>query len=206
MKFVHLHTHSHYSLLQALPKIDELVAKTKEYDMPALALTDHGNLYGAVEFYKAAKDGGIKAIIGSEIYVAEGSHTNKEPGPDNRTFHLVLLAENDEGYKNLIKIITLGHLNGFYYRPRVDKEVLAKYSAGLIALSGDIRGEIPQALWNRDVLRAEKVSKEYKDIFGKDNFFLELSHRPNIERHDEVGEGIIALSKKNQIPLIIGRR
>lgn len=205
MSFIHLHTHSHYSLLQALPKIDQLVAKTKEYGMPALAITDHGNLYGAVEFFKAAKDEGIKPIIGCEIYVAEGSYKNKEPGPDNRTFHLVLLAENNEGYKNLIKIITLGHLEGFHYRPRVDKEILAKHSAGLIALSGDIRGEIPQSLWNRDIYRAEKVSREYREIFGKDNFFLELTHRPNIERHDEVGAGLVTLSQKTNIPLIIGQ-
>lgn len=173
--------------------------------MTGLAVTDHGNLYGAIEFYKAAQEEGIKPIIGCEIYVAEGSHTNKEPGPDNRTFHLVLLAENDKGYKNLIKIITLGHLDGFYYRPRVDKEILAKHASGLIALSGDIRGEIPQALWNRDFARAEKVSKEYKDIFGKDNFFLELTHRPSIERHDEVGTGLVAISQKTNIPLIIGQ-
>jgi DNA polymerase-3 subunit alpha len=205
MAFVHLHTHSHYSLLEAIPKIDSLFKKAKALGMPALALTDHGNLYGAVEFYKAGTDKGIKPIIGCEIYVAEGSHTHKEPGPDNRTFNLVLLAENEEGYKNLIKLITIAQLEGFYHRPRVDKELLKKYKNGLIALSGDIRGEVAQTLWNGQTKEAEKKAKEYRDIFGSQNFYLELVHRPNLERSGELEKGLIALSQKTNIPLVVGQ-
>jgi DNA polymerase-3 subunit alpha len=205
MAFVHLHIHSHYSLLEAIPKIDSLFKKAKALGMPALALTDHGNLYGAVEFYKAGTDKGIKPIIGCEIYVAEGSHTHKEPGPDNRTFNLVLLAENEEGYKNLIKLITIAQLEGFYHRPRVDKELLKKYKNGLIALSGDIRGEVAQTLWNGQTKEAEKKAKEYRDIFGSQNFYLELVHRPNLERSGELEKGLIALSQKTNIPLVVGQ-
>lgn len=205
MSFVHLHTHSHYSLLEALPKIDQLIKKAKLFGMPALGLTDHGNLYGAVEFYKAAKDAKIKPIIGCEMYVAEGSYKIKEPGPDNRTFNIILLAKDEEGYKNIIKLVTAGQLDGFYNRPRIDKDLLAKHSKGLIALSGDVRGEISQAIWNGQTKVAEKALKEYSAIFGPDNFYIELVSRPNLERHQELEEGLIALSKKTKIPLVVGQ-
>lgn len=205
MSFIHLHTHSHYSLLEALPKIDQLIKKAKLLGMPALGLTDHGNLYGAVEFYKASTDKGIKPIIGCEMYVAEGSHTNKDPEPNNRTFNIILLAENNDGYKNLIKLVTIGQIDGFHNRPRVDKNLLAKYSKGLIAFSGDIRGEIPQAIWSRQIKEAEKSVREYSDIFGPNNFYIELVHRPNLERYSEVEEGLIALSQKTKIPLVVGQ-
>jgi len=124
MSFVHLHTHSHYSLLDGLSKIDGLVAKAKEYGMPALALTDHGVMYGLIEFYQKAKKAGIKPILGVETYVARNGHTNKRPRIDDSPYHLVLLAKDNIGYKNLIKLITIAHLDGFYYKPRIDYELL----------------------------------------------------------------------------------
>lgn len=144
-KFVHLHTHSHYSLLDGLAKIDELIARTKELGMNALALTDHGVLYGAVEFYKKAKAGGIKPILGVETYVAPRDRFSKEPG--ERYYHLILLAENNIGWKNLIKLITKAHLEGFYYKPRIDKEILREYHEGLIGLSGCLLGEVNRLLF-----------------------------------------------------------
>lgn len=202
MSFVHLHTHSHYSLLQGLSKIDVLVEKAKKDKMPALALTDHGNLYGAVKFYKACKKADIKPIIGADLYIAENSMKDTQPGSTNRTFHLVVLAENFVGYKNLIKIITESHLEGFYNRPRADKALLRKYHEGLIALSGDIQGEIPRALWGNDKEKAHKLVEEYKSIFGDDNFFIEISHHPNLERHDEIMSGLVEIARETKTPLV----
>src|SRR3989338_7076581 len=133
MSFVHLHTHSHYSLLDGLPKIDELVKKAKQLGMPALALTDHGVMYGLVEFYQKPTKAGLKPILGVEAYVARNGHQNKRPKIDDSTYHLILLAKNETGYKNLIKLTTIAHLKGFYYKPRVDLELLEKYHEGLIA-------------------------------------------------------------------------
>ena len=202
MSFVHLHTHSNYSLLQGLSKIDDLVEKAKKEGMGALALTDHGNLYGTIPFYKKCKKEGIKPIIGVDFYLAEKARAIKEPDPENRTMRLVLLAKNKEGYKNLIKLSTIGHLEGFYYRPRIDKESLRKYSAGLIALSGDIQGEIPRALWNKDTEKARALVVEYKNIFGAENFYIEIMHHPNIERHDEIMEGLVALARETKTPIV----
>src|SRR3989338_9069559 len=134
-KFSHLHTHSHYSLLAALPKIDELVAKAKALEMSALALTDNGNMYGAIEFYKECKNVGIKAIIGVDAYLAARSRFDKQAGIDNRRMRLVLLAKNLVGYKNLIKLVTASHMEGFYYKPRIDAELIENHSEGLIAIS-----------------------------------------------------------------------
>src|SRR3989344_4160752 len=145
-KFTHLHVHSHYSLLDGLPKIDQLLERTKEMGMDSIALTDHGNMYGAIEFYKIAKAKGIKPILGVEAYVANRGRTDKDPNIDNKRFHLTLLVKNLEGYKNLIKLVTISHLEGYYYKPRMDKEILRKYSGGLIALSGCLGGELAKAL------------------------------------------------------------
>lgn len=197
-----MHTHSHYSLLDGLSKVKDLVKEAARMEMPALAITDHGNMYAAIEFYKAAKNAGVKPIIGLEGYVAARSLKDKEPGVDERRYHLTLLAENEEGYHNLIELVTVSHLEGFYYKPRVDKELLRKHSKGIIALSGCIGGEIARALYRKDFEGAEKLTAEYKDIFGKDNFFIEISHHPNIPNHTEIQKALKELAKKTNTPLV----
>lgn len=201
MSFVHLHTHSHYSLLDGLAKIDDLVAKAVEYNMPALALTDHGVMYGAIEFYKKCKEAGIRPIIGCEIYVASRSHTDKEPGRDRRRYHLTILSQNRAGYKNLIKIVSEAHLKGFYYKPRVSKEFLKTHSDGLIALSGCPAGEIPRALQDGNYQKAKILANEYISIFGEKNFFFEIQPHPELKVQQTTNEGIIKLSKELAIPL-----
>ena len=201
-KFIHLHTHSHYSLLDGLSKINEMVALAKKYEMPALALTDHGNLYGAIEFYKTCKSHGIKPIIGVEAYIANGSRHGKTPGVDAERYHLTLLAKNETGYKNLIKLVTLSHIEGYYYKPRMDKEILRTYSEGLICLSGCFGSELSKALRANNDARAEEVIKEHQEIFGKENYFLEIMHHPGVPGLTEVRKKIIELGKKFKIPLV----
>jgi len=183
---VHLHTHSHYSLLDGLSKIDGLVKLAKEYEMPAIALTDHGNMYGAIDFYRTCKKNGIKPIMGFEAYVTLGSRHEKRAGIDNKRFHLTLLAKNNAGYKNLIKLVTLSNLEGYYYKPRIDKEIMRKYSEGIIALSGCFGGEFSRAIRNGDSEEAEKVAREHQEIYGKENYFLEIMHHPGVEGIEEV--------------------
>lgn len=199
-KFVHLHTHSHYSLLDGLAKIDDMIARTKELGMDAIALTDHGALYGAVEFFKKAKKAGIKPILGVETYVAPKSRFTKEPG--ERYFHLILLAENTAGWKNLIQLVTKAHLEGFYYKPRVDKELLRQYHEGLIALSACLSGEVNRLLLQNKIEDAKKIAFEYQDIFGKGNFFLEIGEHPKIPEAATLREKIIALGRTTEIPLV----
>ncbi len=202
MKFIHLHTHSHYSLLDGLAKIEDLISRAKELKMPALALTDHGNLYGAIEFYKAAIKEEIKPILGVEIYIAPRSRFEKEARIDDKYFHLTLLAENNVGWHNLIKLVTFANLEGFYYKPRVDNELLKKYHEGIIALSGCPKGRIPQLILNNQPSEAEVAAEEYREIFGKNNFFLEISHHPNIPEVVKANEGVKNLSKKTGIPMV----
>src|SRR3990167_3226569 len=199
-KFVHLHIHSHYSLLQALPKIPDLIAAAKKNDMSVLALTDNGNLYGAIEFYKACKKENIKPIIGVDAYVATRTRFDKQAGVDNRRARLVLLAENLTGYKNLIKLVTYSHLEGFYYKPRIDRELLEKYHAGLVALLPSFSSEVSLALKNRDKEKAETTAKWYKKIFGED-CYLEITCHPEIDGHKELIEKIVVLGKKLKMPL-----
>ena len=200
-KFVHLHAHSHYSLLQALPKIPDLIASAKKNEMPALALTDNGNLYGAIEFYKACRKENIKPIIGVDAYVAARARFDKQAGVDNRRARLVLLAKNLTGYKNLIKLVTYSHTEGFYYKPRIDHELLEKYHEGLIALLPALSSEVTRALKNRDKEKAETTAEWYQKIFGGD-CYLEITHHPEIENHQELIKEIITLSKKLRIPLV----
>lgn len=202
MRFTHLHTHSHYSLLDGLSKIEGLVNRVKELDMDSVALTDHGNLYGTVEFYKKAKAAGIKPIIGCELYVAKGNHFDKRPNVDDERYHLIVLAKNQTGYKNLVKLVSKAHLDGFYYKPRVDKNLLREHSEGLIALSACLAGEISQTLLNKNIGQAEKVALEYQDIFGKENYFLEIQQHPHIEEQNFVNPLILELARKTNIPLV----
>ncbi|OHA83015.1 MAG: DNA polymerase III subunit alpha [Candidatus Yonathbacteria bacterium RIFCSPLOWO2_01_FULL_47_33b] len=201
-QFIHLHTHSHYSLLDGLSKVDEMVKLAKSYGMNAIGLTDHGNMYGAIEFYKKCKGAGINPIIGVEAYVTPGSRHDKRPGVDTTRYHLTLLAKNAVGYKNLVRLVTLSQLEGYYYKPRMDKEILRAHSEGIIALSGCFGGELSRALRNRDTEEAEKVAREHQDIFGKENYYLEIMHHPGVPGIEEVRAGIIALGKKLDIPLV----
>ena len=201
MKFTHLHVHSHYSLLDGLAKIDELVARAAELEMDSLALTDHGSLYGAIEFYQKAKKAGIKPIIGCEMYVAYERLTDKRAGLDDKRYHLTVLASSNEGYQNLIKLVSTAHLEGFYYKPRIDKNLLRQHARGLIALSGCFAGEIPRALRNKRVEAAENLLAEYLEIFGKENFYLEISPHFNYPDQKTINEGLVFLSQKTGVKL-----
>ncbi|TSC94572.1 MAG: DNA polymerase III subunit alpha [Parcubacteria group bacterium Licking1014_1] len=202
MKFTHLHVHSHYSLLDGLPKIDELLDYVKELGMDSCSLTDHGVLYGAVEFYKKAKAKGIKPIIGCEIYTAFEGMLQKRPNIDNKRYHLILLVKNEQGYKNLVKLVTKAHLEGFYYKPRIDDELLSQYSEGLIGLSACLQGKIPKLLLANRETEAEELTKKYEGIFGKGNFYLEIQPHQNIKEQLVANQKLIALSKKTGAPLV----
>ncbi|MDP2736048.1 MAG: DNA polymerase III subunit alpha, partial [bacterium] len=201
-KFTHLHVHSHFSLLDGLPKIDQLLDRAKELGMDSLAVTDHGNLYGAVEFYKKAKERGIKPIIGAEIYLAFEGMEQKRPKIDDAIYHMVLLVKDEEGYVNLVKILTEAHLKGFYYKPRVDEEFLARHAKGLIALSACLNGKVPRLLLSKKGKEAEAQALKYQEIFGKGNFYLELQDHPNIPEQKTVNEGLLKLAEKSGIPLV----
>lgn len=201
MAFVHLHNHTCYSLLDGASKIPDLVSRAKELGMEAVAITDHGVMYGVIEFYKAAKKAGIKPIIGCEVYVAPRSYRDKVAGVDDTPFHLVLLAENQEGYQNLIKLVSLACVDGFYYKPRVDKELLRKYSAGLIALSACLAGEIPSLILRGKEQEAKDATFIYRDIFGPENFFLELQDHSLAEQR-LVNSVLIRLSQETGVPLV----
>ncbi len=201
-KFIHLHVHSHYSLLNALPKIPELVKEAKKYGMNALALTDNANLYGAIEFYKACKKAEIKPILGSDFYMAARTRFDKQGGVDNRRSRLILLVKDLSGYHNLIKLVTQANLEGFYYKPRIDKELIEKYSEGLICISPSFSGATTQALKNGNIEEAHRLISWYKQIYGKENFYLELTHHPEIEGHEEIMKKIIRLAHETNTPLV----
>ena len=201
-EFVHLHVHSQYSLLDAVCKIGDLVDLARELKMPALAITDNGNMFGAIEFYSACLKRGIKPIIGSEVYVAPESRFERSThGLHGASYPLVLLCKNMAGYRNLIELVSIGYLEGFYYRPRVDKEVLRKHSKGLIALSGGLRAELPHLLNIGQAEKANQAAREHLDIFGKDNFYLEIIHS-GIKDQERVNQELIALGKRTGIELV----
>jgi len=200
--FCHLHVHSHFSLLDGLAKIDALIETAKIFGMPALALTDHGVMYGTIEFYQKARQAGIKPILGLEIYLSPRGMEDKQAKIDSSSHHLVLLAKNLEGYQNLLKITSAAHLKGYYYKPRIDKEFLARHCQGLIALTACLHGEIPAALVSGDNQKAEELARQYREIFGPDNFYLELQHHPNIPEQKIANDKMIALGKKLNIPLV----
>src|SRR6202521_1552412 len=198
--FVHLHLHTDYSLLDGACEIGELTAEAARRGMPAVAVTDHGNLFAAANFYYQATTHGVKPIIGCEMYVAPDNHRNRGTGAE-RSNHLVLLCENEKGYQNLIKLVSTGYLEGFYYKPRVDHELLAKHSEGLIALSACLRGEVADALLSEKYDQAQKSAYRLRDIFGKQNFFLEVQDQ-GLEQDIRVNRGLVRLSKESGIPLV----
>jgi DNA polymerase-3 subunit alpha len=203
MSFVHLHTHSHYSLLDGFSKIDDLIKRASELGFSALALTDHGTLSGAIEFYKKAKKAGIKPIIGCEVYLAPRTRFDKTAKIDSKSYHLTLLAKDEKGYKNLIKLVTKGWLEGFYYKPRIDKEILREHSEGLICLSGCPASEISKALLRQNYDLAKKLCFEYLDIFGQGNFYIEIDYHPKIEDSKKLKNLLIKLSEEIKIPLVV---
>ncbi|MFA5133953.1 MAG: DNA polymerase III subunit alpha [Patescibacteria group bacterium] len=202
--FIHLHCHSHYSLLDGLPKIPDLVNRAKEFGMTSLALTDHGVMYGMIDFYKACKKAGIKPILGVEAYVAPRRHTDKELGVDIKPYHLVLLAKNEIGYKNLLKLTSIAHLDGYYYKPRVDKELLKQYCEGIIATSACLNGEVARHLLSGNYESAERSLWEYKEIFGEGNFYLEVQPHTSRKNNEQqiVNERLIELARKTKTPLV----
>lgn len=200
--FVHLHVHTEYSLLDGACRLKDLVKAAHDYRMPALAITDHGNMFGAIDFYRKAMARGVKPIIGCEVYVAPKSRFEKSLKPGKgASYHLLLLVKDERGYKNLVKLASIAYLEGFYYKPRVDKEVLAKYHEGLIALSGCLKGEIPTLILDNRMEEAKRVALEYRNIFGQENFFLEL-HDHGIAEQKGVNKELISMSKELGIGLV----
>src|SRR3989338_1548327 len=200
--FVHLHLHTQYSLLDGACILEQLIKKVKEYKMPACAMTDHGNMFGAIEFYDLAIKNGVKPIIGSEVYVAPTSRFEKSShGIHEASFHLILISKYELGYRNLMKLVTIGYLEGFYYRPRVDKEVLAKYNDGLIALSSCLQGEIPHYIKTGQPEQARRIADEYRHIFGRDNFYLEIQDNL-IDEQERVNRELIKMSSDMGIELV----
>lgn len=199
-KFVHLHIHSEFSLLDGANRIKDLPVRAKELGMEAIALTDHGVMYGAIDFYKACKKEGIKPIIGCEVYVALRSRFDKEPGIDNKYYHLILLAKNNKGYKNLSKLVSLGFVDGYYYKPRIDREILEKYHEGLICLSACLAGEINQNLLNGREEEAERVALWHKGLFGED-YYIEIQNN-GIQEQVLANQKLIKLARKLDIPIV----
>jgi DNA polymerase-3 subunit alpha len=201
MSFVHLHVHTEYSLLDGFSNIHKLVERTRQMDMPAIAITDHGTMFGVIEFYNAAIQVGVKPIIGLETYVAARSIKEHDPQEDKKSTHLLLLAENETGYKNLLKLASIAQLEGFYYFPRIDHDVLAQYAQGLIATSGCMSGEIPRLLQRGQTKQADKLLGWYYDIFGQDNFFIELQQH-NIPELPAVNKQLLELGKRHNSRLV----
>ena len=202
MPFTHLHVHTEYSLLDGSNKIKEYVSQVKKLGMDSAAITDHGVMYGCIDFYKEAMKQGIKPIMGCEVYVAPGSRFDRDPViKGDRYYHLVLLAENNQGYDNLMKIVSTGFVDGFYYKPRIDKETLRRYHEGIIALSACLAGEIPKAIGRGDYEGAKRIAHEYRDIFGEDNFFLELQDH-GIPEQKHVNRQLVRLHDEEGFPLV----
>ncbi|PIR95169.1 DNA polymerase III subunit alpha [Candidatus Falkowbacteria bacterium CG10_big_fil_rev_8_21_14_0_10_37_6] len=202
MRFTHLHVHTHYSLLDGLIKPKDLVKKVKEDGATAVAVTDHGVMYGIIDFYQACLKEDIKPIIGCEVYVAPNGRHNKRAKADEKNYHLVLLAKDNIGYKNLIQLVSKAHMEGFYYKPRIDDELLAQYKDGLICLSGCLGSEIPTLILSGQDDKAREKILYYKSLFGQDNFYLEIQHHPNLRGQDYVNQALIKLSKELYVPLV----
>src|SRR6266404_4376212 len=199
--FVHLHLHTEYSLLDGAVRMKELMKKAAEFKMPAVAMTDHGNLFGAIEFYQEAEKAGVKPIIGCEAYIAPRSHKDRSSSMREAAYHFTLLARNETGYHNLIKLISTAHLDGFHYRPRIDKELLAQHSAGLIGLSGCLAGEVNSAIQSNNIERAKQAAAEYRDILGAENFFMEL-HDHGMEEQRQCNRVLPQIAKDLGVGLV----
>ena len=198
--FVHLHVHSEYSLLDGMSRIKDLPVRAKELGMKAIALTDHGTMFGSVEFYKECKKNDIKPIIGCEVYVAPRTRFQKEPGIDNSYNHLILLAKNKVGYQNLTKLVSLSFVDGFYYKPRIDLDILEQYSEGLVCLSACLAGSLSQAILKDDMDEAERVALWHKNIF-KDDYYIEIQHN-GLQKQIMVNQKLIELARNLDIPLV----
>ena len=199
--FVHLHSHSEYSLIDGISRLPQMVSRAKELNMPALALTDHGNMYGAIYFYKEAISQGIKPILGCEVYTARRSRFDKEADKDKKRGHLILLAKNNQGYKNLTKIVSRGFTEGFFYKPRIDKAILREYCEGIICLSACLAGDVQQYMLNGDYEGGKKEALEFLEIFGKENYFLEIQDQ-GLEEEYRILPLMKRLSKEIGVPLV----
>ena len=200
--FVHLHVHTQYSLLDGACQLQRLLKSAQNMKMPACAITDHGNMFGTIEFYRKALDSGVKPIIGSEVYIAPETRFEKSShGIKEAAYHLVLLAQDEVGYRNLMKLVSIGYLEGFYYRPRIDKEVLAKYNEGLIGLSACLKGEIPHLLLSGETEKAKRTTDQFRHIFGQGNFYLELQDN-GMQDQEKVNKQLIKMSKDMDVPLV----
>ncbi|MDP9122400.1 MAG: PHP domain-containing protein, partial [Acidobacteriota bacterium] len=199
--FVHLHLHSQFSLLDGANRLDDVIGAAAEAGMPAMALTDHGNMFGAIEFYNKAKKAGVKPIIGIEAYVAQGSRHDRTPGRGGSN-HLVLLAADETGYRNLIKLTSKAYLEGFYYKPRVDKELLRQHSAGVIALSACLKGEVNERIVGRQEKEALAAAREFREIFGDGNFFLELQDH-GIPEQRLANDVLRRMAQREGLPLVV---
>ena len=196
MNFTHLHVHTEYSLLDGSNKIREYVSRVKELGMTSAAITDHGAMFGVIEFYRECRKQGINPVIGCEVYVAVGSRLDKNLSQhEGRYYHLVLLAENDTGYRNLMKLVSRGYTEGFYYKPRVDRGLLQEYHEGLIALSACLAGEVPRLLQENRYEDAKRAALEHQEIFGKGNYFLELQDH-GIPEQQTVNQGLVRMSRE----------
>ena len=199
--FVHLHLHTEYSFLDGAVRMKELMKKAAEFEMPAVAITDHGNLHGAIEFYQEATKAGIKPIIGCEAYMAPGSIKDRPNNQRDAAYHFTLLAKDETGYRNLVKLISTAHLDGFHYKPRIDKELLAAHSAGLIGLSGCLKGEINMAIQSDNLAKARQSAAEFRDILGAENFFLEM-HDHGIEAQHKCNQMLPRLAQEFGLGLV----
>ena len=200
MSFVHLHNHTQYSMLDGACRVDRMIKLAKEYGMPAVAITDHGNLFGAIDFYKTANNAGIKPIIGIEAYIINGE-LESETGKNEFRYHLILLAQNEQGYKNLMKLSSYSYIKGFYYKPRISKTLLKQYNEGLICLSACVKGEIPALIYNDRIKQAEEVALWYKDLF-QERFYIEIQDH-NLEPEKKILPRLIDLAKKLEIPMVL---
>src|SRR5215468_3265706 len=199
-QFVHLHLHTDYSMLDGACEVSKLIKRVKALDMPAVAMTDHGNIFGAVEFVNAAKDEGVKPILGCELYICKKEDHRASPEGDTYN-HLIVLAENDEGYRNLVKIASEASLHGFYYKPRISKNFLAEHSRGLIGLSGCLKGEVAERLMENNYEAARVAAGQFSEIFGKGNFFLEIQDQ-GLEMEHRIHPGLFKLERELDLPLV----